>query len=339
MERNLRTAAKRSIKRALVASGTLRVARRFVEGGALVLMYHSVVDNPQLYENSIGTGITCSSSIFREEMEYICRKYHPVVIDDLLLFLRGQKEVPPNAVVITFDDGYADNLLTAAPILNHLGIRATFYVTVNCVETGKPPWPARVRYAFANTKKQSCVDPLGRARPLQDSAQREIALLLASEQCAALAGDAQEKAVQAIEHGLETEPLTASQVPMLTWDQARKLSQSGHIIGSHTLTHPNLAYIQEDELSLELMESRCRLEKQLSVPVGHFSYPCPALEPHWTERTVGMTGKAGYLTAVTSNSGLVRSRDNPLLIRRFPAPTQMDEFTWGLECSFLGRKM
>lgn len=339
MELNLRTATKRSIKRALVASGALRMARRFIEGGALVLMYHSVRDEPQLHANSIGIDITHSTAVFQKQMEHVSRKYSPVTVDDLLLFLGGQKKIPLNCVAVTFDDGYADNVETAAPVLNHFGIRASFYVTVNCIETGKPPWPARLRYVFATTKKPAWVDPLGCARELRDSAQREIAFLLACDHCAAMAGDVQEKAVQAIERGLDTEPLGASQVPMLTWDQARKLSESGHIVGSHTLTHPNLAYVQEDELSLELMESRRKLEKGLFAPVVHFSYPCPALEPHWTERTVDMTRKAGYLTAVTSSSGMVRSQDNPLFIRRFPVPTQMDEFIWGLECSFLGRRM
>jgi peptidoglycan/xylan/chitin deacetylase (PgdA/CDA1 family) len=274
------------------------------------------------------------------QMEYVARNYSLVTLDDLLLFLKEQKEIPPNSVAVTFDDGYADNVEIAAPVLNRFGIRAAFYVTVDCIETGMPPWPARLRYAFATTTKATWSDPGGCLRPLQGSAQPQTAFLLACEKCACLAGESQQKAIRAIEHDLEVEPLTSKHIPMLTWDQVRRLSRYGHTAGSHTLTHPNLAHVQDSELSRELMGSKSKLEKELSAPVVHFSYPSPALEPHWTERTVEMTRKVGYLTAVTSSSGLVRNGDNPLFFRRLAIPTRYDEFIWSLSYArFPGRRM
>ena len=104
---------------------------------------------------------------------------------------------------------------------------------------------------------------------------------------------------------------------MMSWDQARQLARAGHIVGSHTMTHPNMAHVKSDsDLQQEFEQSKRRLEQELNAPVVHFSYPCPILQPHWTERTVNMCRQLGYRTAVTTNPGLARRGNDPLTLRR-----------------------
>jgi peptidoglycan/xylan/chitin deacetylase (PgdA/CDA1 family) len=169
--------------------------------------------------------------------------------------------------------------------------------------------------------------------------QRRTAFLTGSRRCAQLTGSQQEKALRAIEDDLAVEPLRSPDCPMLTWDQIRKLRGMGHIMGSHTLTHPNLAYVASDELQLELERSKQKLDAELGTATLHFSYPSPIMEPHYNERTVTNTRQVGYQTAVTCTSGPVRVGHDPLSLRRISAPTQRDEFRWALESTFLGRQM
>jgi peptidoglycan/xylan/chitin deacetylase (PgdA/CDA1 family) len=59
----------------------------------------------------------------------------------------------------------------------------------------------------------------------------------------------------------------------MTWDELRGLAERGVEIGSHTITHPHLTRISDDELSRELHESRAKLEDELGQPCPFLAYP------------------------------------------------------------------
>jgi peptidoglycan/xylan/chitin deacetylase (PgdA/CDA1 family) len=117
----------------------------------------------------------------------------------------------------------------------------------------------------------------------------------------------------------------------------RGLAQRGHIVGSHTMTHPNLAHLGVEDARRELVESKRRMEAQINAKVVHFSYPCPALFPNWTEQTTEESQRAGYETAVTTSSGLARRNDNPLALKRVRPSKTVDGLRWNLETAFAGR--
>jgi peptidoglycan/xylan/chitin deacetylase (PgdA/CDA1 family) len=305
-----------------------------------ILRYHSVQPDLESCANSIGRGIIHEEQVFAEQMEILARDYHPVSMDEVVDFVIGRRPTPPRAVVVTFDDGYADNYDVAMPILNHYGIPAAIYVTVDSIGTGRAPWFCRVRHAFAVTRIRRWHDPdKGRSWNLDDLVERHEAFLSACEICARRAGVIQEEALATLEKDLEVETLAPVRDLMLSWEQIRKLKAAGHTIGSHTLTHPNLAQVNVAAASRELRESKMRLELTLGSPVVHFSYPSPILEPHWNEQTVTLTKEAGYSSAVTCTPGLVRQGDESLRLKRTSVPDTKDEFIWSLECTLLGRRL
>ena len=331
---------KNLVKDLLVKSGILRLADQVNSPKIAILRYHSIQHHPETFSHSIGVGIIHSKLIFEEEMELLARKFNPVTVDEILLFLKGGMRVPKRPVAITFDDGFTDNFEVAKPILDRFGIRATFYVTVNSIESKTPPWFCRLRNAFWTTKREEYLDSeKGRLWKFENWEKRNDAFLFACERCARLAGDSQTEAVRLIENTLDVEPVAAKQGIMMTWDQMRKLHQAGHTIGSHTLTHPNLAHIGNEDLHRELVESKRVLEDKIGTSIIHFSYPSPILQPHWTERTIEVTKQAGYETAVTCTSGSVSASTNPLSLSRIWVPADRNEFLWNLECTLLGRKM
>jgi peptidoglycan/xylan/chitin deacetylase (PgdA/CDA1 family) len=270
-------------------------------------------------------------------MELLARRYRPVSLDQVGQFLSGETALPDRSVVVTFDDGYADNYEIAAPVLNRVGVPATFYVTVESVEQLRLPWPARLRFVFRTTKRAYWVDSSGRSWPLSSAVERERAYLLSCDECGQLAGKTQETYVARLEDELENQVPVESGRLMMTYDQARALVQQGHIVGSHTMSHPNMAHVSLQDAYHEMTESKHRLERQLSAAVAHFSYPCPALWPHWTEQTVTASRKAGYETAVTTNGGLTRKGDNPLSLKRISPTKTVEGLRWNLECAFAGR--
>ena len=157
--------------------------------------------------------------------------------------------------------------------------------------------------------------------------------------CCKLAGEVQERFVAAIEKELDAELPQSNAIRMMSWDQIRDLAGQGHIVGSHTMTHPNIAQLSPEVARTELSESKRLLEEKLNRRVAHFSYPCPALSPHWTEGTAEETRRTGYDTAVTTDSGLARRHDNPLRLKRIPPTKSVEGLRWNLECAFAGRKV
>jgi peptidoglycan/xylan/chitin deacetylase (PgdA/CDA1 family) len=256
-----------------------------------------------------------------------------VTLDDVARFLHHGEPMPRGSVAVTFDDGYLDNAEVAAPILDRLGIRAVFYVTVTAIENGAEPWFCRLRRAFHRDERRTWVDPRdGAAYGLADPAARRRGFLAACAWCATLVDRCQDDAVRSVEEQLGSPSTQPGSPPlMMTWDHARELHARGHSIGSHTLSHPNMAQIAEAEALREFRDSRAILERELGAPVVHFSYPNPILDPHWNPRTVELSGQCGYRTAVTSTEGPVTAASDPLALKRVAVPVELQQFRWVLE--------
>jgi peptidoglycan/xylan/chitin deacetylase (PgdA/CDA1 family) len=335
---SIRKAARDAAKKAFVASGALSFAHKLAAPAAVILRYHSIQDRPEQFASTIGCDSIHATSIFERHMELIARRFSAISLDDIALFLKGDKPLPTKAVAVTFDDGYKDNFQLAAPVLNRLGIPATFYVLVGAVDRSKAPWYCVLRHAFWTARNPKWTDPAtGAVHDLTDSRTREAAFLDAAGICSKATASAREEFVQNATRSLEPDPFPNESDLMMTWNDARALVKSGHIVGSHTMTHPNVAQVSADDARRELTDSKLKLEKELEIPVKHFSYPHPALNPQWNETTLKITEHLGYATAVTTTLGAVRSNARPLAIPRTYIPRGESEFLWHIERTLLFR--
>ncbi len=316
-------------------SGLMRMASRKMPRSAAILRYHSVLSAPEDFSISIGSGIIHSAAVFSRQMEQIASSYHPVSLDQVCAFVRGETNLPPRSVAITFDDGFADNLEIAAPILARYGIPASIYLAVDYIGNRVQPWYCRLRNAFfSSTVRQWKVDE-NTLFDMTVPKQRYQAFLDSSRKCAKLCRTHQEDSLAQIESRLDVEPFTKP--VMLTWEGVRQLIRQGHIIGSHTLSHPNVAYIGPHDLSNELVASKAEIEKHTTTTVHHFSYPSPIMEPHYTNESTAAARAAGYISAVTCTTGTAMQGDNALTLKRISAKQTPLELEWALENAFLGR--
>lgn len=103
------------------------------------------------------------------------------------------------------------------------------------------------------------------------------------------------------------------ELPLMGWDALHRLRAAGHHVGSHTVSHPRLARVGEEEIREELARARALLEQGLGEPVVHLAYPFGSHD----ERVVRIAGEAGYVTACTTLEAL--SHDEPALaLHRVP---------------------
>ena len=97
-----------------------------------VLMYHKVNDLP-------GNPLSVPVGVFDEQMAQLRElAYTVVALDDVLEYYANAAELPSRSVLITFDDGYRDNLEHAAPVLERYGYPAVLFVPIAYLDDALP---------------------------------------------------------------------------------------------------------------------------------------------------------------------------------------------------------
>ncbi|NQT06430.1 MAG: polysaccharide deacetylase family protein [Candidatus Omnitrophica bacterium] len=102
--------------------------------GIRILLYHSVgrIDK----RDSLGIRVDIDN--FRRQMEFIKGNgFNILDLKDVVQYIDEGASLPDNGLVITFDDGYRDNIVNAVPIMEEFGIKATFFITVSFLGTTK----------------------------------------------------------------------------------------------------------------------------------------------------------------------------------------------------------
>jgi peptidoglycan/xylan/chitin deacetylase (PgdA/CDA1 family) len=100
--------------------------------------------------------------------------------------------------------------------------------------------------------------------------------------------------------------------PWMTWRQLRVLQRDGFDIGSHTVSHVDLVATSSAQARFQLRASRFALERFLHLPVQWLAYPYGKVDP----AVVALARRAGYVLAVTTQSGTLQRADGSLLLHR-----------------------
>jgi peptidoglycan/xylan/chitin deacetylase (PgdA/CDA1 family) len=88
----------------------------------------------------------------------------------------------------------------------------------------------------------------------------------------------------------------------LDWQQIRTMAEQGIEFGSHTVTHPNLLHVSDDDLQWELTQSKERLESELQKPIEAVAYPIGTTESY-DARVVQAVHRAGFSLGVSYRTG------------------------------------
>jgi peptidoglycan/xylan/chitin deacetylase (PgdA/CDA1 family) len=284
--------------------GLVGLARR--RGSALVLRYHAVTEDE--HEVAYATPEICVAlRAFRLQMAFVKRAYTVLPLPALVdLVTRGAK-LPPRALAITFDDGYADNYRLAFPVLERLGLTATVYVTTSCLDGGLPLWMAAVRAIVLRAKGTVLEVPGMPPVPLGASDARGPAARAVTRALVPLPGPERNERLAALAAAAGVDPARELAGAMLTWQDVRALARGGWTIGAHTVSHANVALAGPAEAESEIAGSRAALATAIGQPVQHFAYPNTGGEHTYFGPAVStLLGRLGFRSAVTSQPGALR---------------------------------
>jgi peptidoglycan/xylan/chitin deacetylase (PgdA/CDA1 family) len=327
--RSLRATAGPLAKTALMRLGGYAAVRRLRPSRQLaILRYHAICGSEGYSYADPAICITPAS--FEEHVAYLTRAYAVVRLEDAVRALADEKPLPPNAVAITFDDGYADNF-AAARTLAKYGASATFYLTAGCLAGGEPFWPAELRHLLREIRDERITVRAGATAieiDLISDQAREAALRRLTKLFKSHPIPVRDDMRQQLRDRARTTDLPRI---MLTWDEVREMHAMGMTIGSHTMTHPNLPSAGLDAARDELVRSRQRLEHELGCAVTMFSYPNGGAEQYMTGELSQVVRETSYTAAVTSRNAFAGRHSDLYALERIEVQEALEHLVFALE--------
>jgi peptidoglycan/xylan/chitin deacetylase (PgdA/CDA1 family) len=251
--------------------------------------------------------ISATPEEFAWQVDYIRRRFNPVSFEDIADCIDGKKQLPPRAIAITFDDGFADVYEYAFPILQQAGVPATVFVSTEYVSEHRPFWFDLVAWLIANAPTGT-VFQSGNSQPVQASA-------MPSERASATV-----KILKWLKNCSETERHDAvsslyAQLPDLTergvellgralsWEQIQEMAAAGIEFGSHTVSHRCLAKLSQTELEFELRASKRHLDEHLNKPITALAYPFGG-PTAYSDDVISTAQRFGYRVGTTYIPGV-----------------------------------
>jgi peptidoglycan/xylan/chitin deacetylase (PgdA/CDA1 family) len=310
-----------------------RLVRPTSSGGTLVLLYHRVA-TPAVDPWRLGV----SPAHFAEHLAVLRRLARPIALRELAAALRAGRPLPPDGVVVTLDDGYADNLHAARPLLDRHDVPATVFVTSGALGTPGFWWdrlarvllgpgllPPTLALSVAGRRHEAILgddaawdagaavrhpgwEPWGDAHPTA----RHRAYRTFYDALFPLDAAAREQA-------LATLPRTGGDAEdrPLSRDEVRTLAADGLVeIGCHTRTHPVLATLSREAQRDEIRTGRSDLEAIVGAPVTSFAYPFGRRSDYDADSTA-LVREAGFACACSNFDGPVGAGTDPFQLPRF----------------------
>jgi peptidoglycan/xylan/chitin deacetylase (PgdA/CDA1 family) len=272
----------------------------------LVVTYHRIGE-PALGEFYDGV-YAATPEAFRTQVTHLRDRFQVIGLDELEALADSGFAVERPTVLITFDDGYRDNFEVAFPILQQLGVPATFFIPTKFFEVSQLPWWDHTAYVIKRSeRKQIALDwpeavvidlPRG---PRTSAIMAVIRLYLDGK----ILDEAQFRAHLEERASVVVDEEALGRSLLMSWDQVRRLSTSGMAIGAHSHSHHRLSALSEADQRFELLESKRILERELGREVKALAYPF-GWSDTYDERTKRQAREAGYRLAFSSKEGVNR---------------------------------
>ncbi|OIR07137.1 polysaccharide deacetylase [mine drainage metagenome] len=238
--------------------------------------------------------------------------------------------LPAAAAAITFDDGYADNLSVAAPILKRHGATATFFIATGFLDGGRM-WNDDVIEAF-RCAPRGIMDleefDLG-IHEITDPASRVKAYGGVLGRLKYFDHDCRAGVARAIARSCGLGP---SPELMLTSAQVLALRAQQMEIGAHTHSHPILELMSDARAENEMRVGRARLESLLGEAIELFAYPNGVLGKDFSVRHGQMARRLGFTAAVSTSAGAASRGADLFQLPRF-TPWDRTPLRFALRCS------
>ncbi|MBC7694096.1 MAG: polysaccharide deacetylase family protein [Burkholderiales bacterium] len=274
-------------------------------GKVQVLMFHRVLSD-------IGTNRINNDGmeVTEEYLEFLIKFYinngfTPIAMADLTKAINEKNK--KRYVAFTFDDGYLDNYQKALPIFEKYKVPFAVYITLDFITRKQFAWwyfiedlirnNNEIIYLANGSEKIASIE----STPKKDSFFIQLRSMI-------------QKDTQILDVLITRYKPDLNLYYDLFLNMEQLCAFAKHplvTIGSHSITHPSLAKISDQDSLEEITKSKLELEKILNKTVEHFSYPF-GTPNDVSEREIKNVEKEGYLTALTTTYGDVYQNESSL---------------------------
>jgi peptidoglycan/xylan/chitin deacetylase (PgdA/CDA1 family) len=302
--------------------------------GAIILAYHRVADLPLDPQR-----LSVRPQYFAEHLEILKKYCSPLSLSQLNgMFSNG--ELPPNPVTMTFDDGYADNLAQAKPLLERYSIPATVFVTAGHVGSGCEFWWDDLERIFL----ESAVLPKTLRLDVDGTTLHwDLGGAATYDACAYQQWNVEQREDPTPRHALYRSvcellrPLSEARgceilQELRAWAGAGREGRRSHLplthaellqldsgeiveVGAHTLTHTRLSSLPVTAQQREIGASKGALEEILGHPITTFAYPFGS-RSDFNAETISIVRDAGFEMACANFPAMVWRRSDRFQLPR-----------------------
>jgi peptidoglycan/xylan/chitin deacetylase (PgdA/CDA1 family) len=319
-------------------SATLQKLRPRARPIGLILLYHRVatpLTDPQL--------LSVTPERFASHMAYLSRHFELVSLHELV-GRRSKTGVGSRLVAVTFDDGYADNLSQAKPILESYKVPATVFVSTATLETGSPLWwdelehlllrPSSLPHSLSvDVDGQRFEWELGEDAEYtpekfgahkrwnvlrrEDPTQRHRLYRMLCRLLRPMTEDTRQRTLSTLRAWAGRAQDRDCEARMLREEDVRRLASGRWVeVGAHTVSHPVLGGLTLDVQRREIGSSKQCLEAMVGRPVNTFAYPY-GTKADYTKATAALVQEQGFALACSNYPEAVTRTSDVYELPRF----------------------
>jgi peptidoglycan/xylan/chitin deacetylase (PgdA/CDA1 family) len=262
-----------------------------------ILIYHRVLpEHDPLRPGEI------TAEHFEHQVDFLSRYFNVLPLREAVQRLRAGR-LPRRACCITFDDGYADNLTVALPILEKYRLPATVFVATGYLDGGRMFNDAVIDAIAGATGQAMNLESIGLGRHAIGSvAEKRMAIATILETLKYQPPEERAVLVDKLVGLAGCGPLPAD--IMLTSEQVGELARRGVEIGGHTVAHTILTTLEAAAARQEIVAGKQRLEEITGKPVSTFAYPNGRPNRDYQACHVAIVRELGFELAVSTSHGV-----------------------------------
>jgi peptidoglycan/xylan/chitin deacetylase (PgdA/CDA1 family) len=222
----------------------------------LALVYHGISERPEPAHDRVVPLI--DAKLFEWQLRHLRRHYRVVPASELPAAARERARGEPFPVAVTFDDDLSSHAAIARPVLERVGVPATFFICAAWLGGRDHIWWETLEHAAHRGVSLSAIVSAEAPSPLHEAAAR----------LQAMAADERDEAVALLEAQAGAPPGAR-----MGERDVDSLAKAGFEIGFHTLRHPVLPQLEEPELAAAMTDGREQLEEMAGHPIRAIAYP------------------------------------------------------------------